>query len=861
MRNFPHLFAVAALCSVRLYAQCGPIGNDPLADKTCWLNNGAPSISIKPGAQIGGTLWPTLIQAQSFFAGYSEHLPNSPLIITSGTDSHDPADSGCGHVEGCKVDFRIADQNWNNTAADSVSQFIIMNRPPVGCRSNDNAPKWMSTVGISGGSVFAMEKSTPPYPPCKPYQGYAIAPHWDFLTSLQQITTPWDSTQGLSVEVGQTASVSPTAYGTQGQIPMQPGMFEYAAPENGDFGDALADIDASGNVTGLNVGSLTLYVSAGSDCGFGQVVPTCTGIVDVVAVTITANNPPGGGPKCVAGVIPAGGCWSWDPSIGGWVWNPGNSGTGGNNPPGNPPNGGQICSSLAVGPCWQWNPRANNGGGAWIFVPASSGSGGTTTTPPITPVSSLDPNAISGPTGSGTSHYISGTSPTGYIVFFENEPTATAPAQKVVVTDQIDVTRFDPSSVTLGPITFPGTPGVVPPGFPLQALGGFSTQVDLRPITNLLVNVSVSLNASGLLAWTLQSLDPNTGLPPTDPLVGVLPPGGDGSVSFSAALKPSLTTGTIVTDQATVVFDVNAPIVTPIWSNTIDNTKPTGHVNALPVSETTTAFLVSWTASDLGGGVNDTTVYASDNGGSFTPWQQNATKTSALFTGVSGHSYGFYSIARDQVGNVESGKTTSEASTRVLVDTTPPLIAPQITGTLGNNGWYRSAVTVNWGVSDPESGIASLTGCISTPLTADTAGVTLTCSATNGAGLSTSVPVTIKIDKTPPVISGMPAAGCSLWPPNHKFVRVGDVKASDALSGFAPGSLKVTGSSNEPSDPNNPDVVITPDGSGGFVVQLRAERSGSGDGRVYTLNANAMDNAGNSATATSTCTVPHDQGK
>jgi hypothetical protein len=48
-------------------------------------------------------------------------------------------------------------------------------------------------------------------------------------------------------------------------------------------------------------------------------------------------------------------------------------------------------------------------------------------------------------------------------------------------------------------------------------------------------------------------------------------------------------------------------------------------------------------------------------------------------------------------------------------------------------------------------------------------------------------------------------------------------------------------------------------GRGGFVVQLQADRLGTGNGRVYTLNATATDMAGNTVTTTSTCTVPHDQ--
>jgi hypothetical protein len=143
-----------------------------------------------------------------------------------------------------------------------------------------------------------------------------------------------------------------------------------------------------------------------------------------------------------------------------------------------------------------------------------------------------------------------------------------------------------------------------------------------------------------------------------------------------------------------------------------------------------------------------------------------------------------------------------------------------------------------------------------TTLTADTAPITFTCSATNGAGLSTSVAVTVKIDKTPPAIFGMPDAKCSLWPPNHKFVRVADIIANDGLSGVAPGSLNVRTTSNEESQPEAPDVLIEPDGSGGFIVQVRAERNGNGSGRVYSVTASVTDRAGNVTMLGATCVVP-----
>ena len=78
--------------------------------------------------------------------------------------------------------------------------------------------------------------------------------------------------------------------------------------------------------------------------------------------------------------------------------------------------------------------------------------------------------------------------------------------------------------------------------------------------------------------------------------------------------------------------------------------------------------------------------------------------------------------------------------------------------------------------------------------------------------------------------------------------------ASDYGSGVAPDSSSVSVASNERV--NASDIVIH---SG--TVQVRARRSGQGTGRAYIITARAFDLAGNAATATATCTVPHDQGK
>ncbi|MBA7686850.1 hypothetical protein ES703_95309 [subsurface metagenome] len=51
------------------------------------------------------------------------------------------------------------------------------------------------------------------------------------------------------------------------------------------------------------------------------------------------------------------------------------------------------------------------------------------------------------------------------------------------------------------------------------------------------------------------------------------------------------------------------------------------------------------------------------------------------------------------------------------------------------------------------------------------------------------------------------------------------------------------------------DIQIGDDGS----IYLRAERSGSGSGRIYTITYQAADDSGNVAVASATVTVPHGQ--
>lgn len=131
----------------------------------------------------------------------------------------------------------------------------------------------------------------------------------------------------------------------------------------------------------------------------------------------------------------------------------------------------------------------------------------------------------------------------------------------------------------------------------------------------------------------------------------------------------------------------------------------------------------------------------------------------------------------------------------------------------------------------------------------------------NGGTNDDVVVVTVRDTSPPSVVISM--ARTSLWPPNHKMHVVSRVTASDVCDP-AP-AIAITVTSDEPvnglGDGNTePDWTVAQTGASMFDVSVRAERSGLGDGRVYSISAVATDGAGNASTpASGTVTVPHNQ--
>src|SRR5262249_44340104 len=205
-----------------------------------------------------------------------------------------------------------------------------------------------------------------------------------------------------------------------------------------------------------------------------------------------------------------------------------------------------------------------------------------------------DPNELFGPGGFGPQQFVQPNALFPYIVYFENDPHATAPAQQVVVTEQLDP-NLDWSTFELRTSGFGDVRVQIPSGRQV-----YHTRLDERASLGLFIDFDASFNpVTGVVTWTLTSLDPATLDIPIDVLSGFLPPDdatgrGQGFVTYFIRPKAQAPTGTPITAQAAVVFDNNAPIATPPFTNTIDAGPPTSNVQPLPATTTATSFPVTW---------------------------------------------------------------------------------------------------------------------------------------------------------------------------------------------------------------------------------------------------------------------------
>lgn len=259
-----------------------------------------------------------------------------------------------------------------------------------------------------------------------------------------------------------------------------------------------------------------------------------------------------------------------------------------------------------------------------------------------------------------------------YLIRYENKTNATASAQVVTVTNLLSNT-LDWNTFELGDMGFGANIISVPKG-----RSHYSTRIDVVKSLGVFVDVNADINlTNGMVLWTFRSIDPVTGGEPEDPFAGFLPPNtnapaGEGWIRYSVKTRTNITDGTIIPALASIVFDVNEKIDTPTYRNTIDNWTPSSFVENLP-NTSPESFAVTWKGMDAAGaGIMNYDIYVSSNNLPYSLWMEAATNTSATFYGSVGQTYSFYSIARDNVGHMESAPLVPDAITTVTSTTVVP---------------------------------------------------------------------------------------------------------------------------------------------------------------------------------------------
>lgn len=281
-------------------------------------------------------------------------------------------------------------------------------------------------------------------------------------------------------------------------------------------------------------------------------------------------------------------------------------------------------------------------------------------------VRSIDPNDIVGPKGYADKQFVSVKNKMGFTVRFENSANfATAPAQNVTVHLPVDP-KININSLRLSNFGFGAYRFEVPENKTYH-----TQQLDLRDSLGLFVDLTSGIDiVNNEIFWIFRSIDPATGLAPTEALKGFLAindttakadsaayGAGEGFVSFYVVPDSTVAkTGDTVSAKASIVFDINEPIETNTWQNTIDAVAPVSKIES--ASAKNGDITLNWSGIDDAGGsgVKEYALYVSENNQPYELFQDKIADNSIMYPGIPGNSYCFYTLATDNTGNLEPEK-------------------------------------------------------------------------------------------------------------------------------------------------------------------------------------------------------------
>lgn len=122
------------------------------------------------------------------------------------------------------------------------------------------------------------------------------------------------------------------------------------------------------------------------------------------------------------------------------------------------------------------------------------------------------------------------------------------------------------------------------------------------------------------------------------------------------------------------------------------------------------------------------------------------------------------------------------------------------------------------------------------------------------------------VDSLGPIVTTI-TSPVTLWPPDHKYVTIALAQCVTSVVDQCDGSLDPMTQGQITSVTSNEQAAVIGSGNtcndiviaSNNTVNLRAEREGGGQGRIYTINFTESDSHGNKTPATCVVQVPHDQ--
>jgi len=313
------------------------------------------------------------------------------------------------------------------------------------------------------------------------------------------------------------------------------------------------------------------------------------------------------------------------------------------------------------------------------------------------------------------------------------------------------------------------------------------------------------------------------------------PGGGD---TAKPAVKEESTTEKASEEKATTKTDTKSSSGKPLPTFTVTVVDDTTTVVTCPATVTYTGSAIevcSATTTSLGGLNVSVPVTYTNNVNAGTATANASYSGDALVVGSSGEAT--FAITPQALTVTANSYTRSYTAVDPVFDGT-------LTGVVGGDG--ITATYASPGAGSQVPGVYPTIPSLHDPL--GKLG-NYTVSSANG---------TLTITNTAPVCSIAPSI-TAIWPANHQLVSVTASGATDVDGGPLTYTVVAIFQDEPTNSTGDGNTAIDGFGVGTSTAQVRAERVGGGNGRVYHITWEVTDSQGLSCQATTKVGVPHDQ--